>query len=75
MEYLVVRFGAASERRGVLVDDNPFGLTNTLIQVEAGTHTITLVPPPDFSPAAQTVVIADTSELAPFTVTFLRTAA
>ena len=70
MEYLVVRFGVPTDRRGVLVNGNPFGQTNTLIQIEAGTHTIALVPPPDFSPPSQTVVIADTSELAPFTVTF-----
>ena len=71
MEYLVVRFGAPTVRRGVLVNGNPFGQTNTLIPIDAGTHTITLVPPPDFSPPTQTVVIADTSELAPLTVTFI----
>jgi len=70
MEFLVVRFGAPTVRRGVLVNGNQFGLTNTLIQIEAGTHTIALAPPPDFSPATRTVVIADTSELAPYTVTF-----
>ena len=72
MEYLVVRFGAPSDRRAVLIDGNPnpFGQTNELIQIEAGTHTITLVPPPDFSPPTQTVVVTGTSELAPCTVTF-----
>ena len=70
MEYLVVRFGAQSDRRGVLVNGNPFGQTNTLIQIEAGTHTIALVSPPDFAPPTQTVVVTGTSELAPCTVTF-----
>ena len=70
MEYLVVRFGAQSDRRGVLVNGNPFGQTNTLIQIDAGTHTITLVPPPNFAPPTQTVVVTGTSELAPCTVTF-----
>ena len=70
MEYLEVRLEPRSVRRGVLVNGNPFGLTNTLIQIEAGTHTVALVPPPDFSPATQTVVVADTSELAPCMVIF-----
>ena len=70
MEYLVVRFGAAGDRRQVLVNGNPFGQTNTLIQIDAGTHTITLVGPPPFSPAAQTVIVRDTAELAPCIVAF-----
>ena len=49
MEYLRVRFGAPTVRRGVLVNGNPFGQTNTLIPIDAGTHTITLViPEPGF---------------------------
>ena len=69
MEYLLVKFETS---RRVLVNDNPFGLTNTVIQIEAGTHTVALVAPPDFSPLAQTVLIANTSPLAPLTVTFHR---
>lgn len=69
MEYLVVRFEAS---RRVLVNDNPFGFTNTIIQVDAGTHQVRLEPPPDFSPLAQTVLVKDTSPLAPLTVTFHR---
>ena len=69
MEYLVVKFESS---RRVLVNDNPFGLTNTVIQIEAGTHTVMLVPPLDFSPVAQTVLIENTSPLDPLTVTFHR---
>jgi hypothetical protein len=69
MEYLAVRFEAS---RRVLVNDNPFGFTNTVIQLDAGTHQITLEPPPDFSPIAQTVMVRDTSPLDPMIVTFHR---
>ena len=69
MEYLVVKFETS---RRVRINDNPFGFTNTVIQIEAGTHTVTLEAPPDFSPLAQTVLIENTSPLAPLTVTFHR---
>ena len=69
MEYLVVRFEAS---RRMLVNDKPSGFTNTVIQLEAGTHEITLTPPPDFSPVTQTIVLKDTSPLAPMIVTFHR---
>ena len=67
MEYLVVRFDRS---RRVVIDGSPFGLTNAIIQVEAGTHTVTLAPPADFAPATLTVVIVETSALAPLTVAF-----
>ena len=54
MEYLVVNF---ERSRRVVVNGNPFGLTNTVIQIEAGTHTVTLEAPPDFSPLTQMVLI------------------
>ena len=69
MEYLLVNF---ERSRRVPINGNPFGFTNTVIQIEAGTHTVTLEPPPDFSPLAQTVLIVNTSPLAPLTVTFHR---
>ena len=67
MEYLVVKFDRS---RRVVIDGSPFGLTNTVIQIEAGTHTVTLAPPADFSPATLTVVAVETSALAPLTVAF-----
>ena len=69
MEYLLVKFETS---RRVRINDNPFGFTNTVIQIEAGTHTVGLEAPPDFSPLAQTVLIQNTSPLAPLTVTFHR---
>jgi PEGA domain-containing protein len=68
MEYLVVKFDRS---RRVVIDGSPFGSTNTVIQIEAGTHTITLAPPADFSPPTPlTVVIVDTSVITPLTVSF-----
>jgi hypothetical protein len=69
VEYLLVWFEAS---RRVVVNKSPSGFTNTIIQVDAGTHTVTLEPPPDFSPVAQTVLLKNTSPLAPLTITFHR---
>jgi hypothetical protein len=67
MEFLVVRFPRS---RRVLVDDEFNGRTNELIQLEAGTHTVSLGPPPNFTPESRRVVLKDTTELTPREVTF-----
>jgi hypothetical protein len=67
MEYLVVRFPRS---RRVLVDDELNGRTDELIQLEAGTHTISLGPPPSFTPESRRIVLKGTSELTPREVTF-----
>ena len=67
MEYLVVRFPRI---RRVLVDDEFNGRTNELIQLDAGTHTISLGPPPNFTPESRRVVLKDTAEQKPKEVTF-----
>jgi outer membrane biosynthesis protein TonB len=67
MEYLVIRFG---DRRPVLISGVPCGNTNELIQVEAGTHRISLGDAADFSPAVQKVVVRKTTVLTPMTVEF-----
>jgi hypothetical protein len=42
-----------------------------LIELEGGTHTVSLEPPPpDFTPKSQVVILKDTSPLAPMEVTF-----
>ena len=69
MEYLLVKF---ERSRRVLINGNPFGFTNAIIQIEAGTHTVSLEAPPDFSPLEQTILVQATSALAPLTVTFHR---
>src|SRR5437763_1694542 len=47
MEFLKVIF---FEERGVLVNGKRSGKTNLVIEIEAGTHTISLAPPTDFKP-------------------------
>ena len=69
MEYLLVNF---ERSRRVLIDGNPLGFTNAIIQLDAGRHTISLEVPPDFSPLTQTVQVEATSALDPLTVTFHR---
>jgi hypothetical protein len=70
MEFLLVHFPGSSRR--VKIDGDFNGRTEELIQIEAGTHTISLGPPPNFTPKQQTVLIEDTSALQPFEVTFKR---
>lgn len=69
MEYLKVNF---LKERGVLVNGNQSGKTNLVIEIEAGTHTISLAPPPDFSPREINVTLEpnQTSPLSPQEVTF-----
>ena len=67
MEYLVVWF---SQSRPVLIDGEINGRTGELIELEAGTYTVSLGPPPNFTPASQQVVLKDTSVLEPKEVEF-----
>lgn len=62
MEYLVVRF---PQSRPVKIDGEFNGRTGQLIELEAGTYTISLGPPPNFAPESQQVVLKDTSALNP----------
>lgn len=70
MEYLLVHFARS---RRVMVDGEFNGRTEDLIELETGRHTITLGPPPNFTPTEQTVVLKGTSALAPCEVTFAPT--
>jgi hypothetical protein len=67
MEYLVVRF---PEPRKVTVDGFISGATGTLLQVDAGPHTIALDPPTGYRPHRQTVVLVGTTALNPSVITF-----
>ncbi|TMB71137.1 MAG: hypothetical protein E6J54_12945 [Deltaproteobacteria bacterium] len=69
MEFLKVIF---FEERGVLVNGKQSDKTNLVIEIEAGTHTISLAPPTDFKPKKIKVVLeADqTGPLSPKEVTF-----
>lgn len=67
MEYLIVHFPRS---RRVKVDGEFHGQTEELIELEAGTHMITLGPPPNFTPSEQRIVLKNTSPLSPREVTF-----
>ena len=67
MEYLLVHF---SRSRRVKVDGAFQGRTNELLELEAGTHTVTMGPPANFTPLEQTVLLQETSPLSPCEITF-----
>jgi hypothetical protein len=69
MEFLKVTF---PEDRGVKIDGRPAGdkKTNVTLEVEAGTHTVTLEPPDDFTPLTQTVLLKDTTSIKPMEICF-----
>ena len=56
MEYLIAIF---EDDRQVIIDKKPQGRTNQVIEVESGTHTVTLEKPPfDFQPKEITLILA-----------------
>jgi hypothetical protein len=67
MEFLLINY---PWERGVVIDGVEAGLTNHLITLAAGTYTVSLVPPEDFFPADQDVVVKGTSPLRPREVEF-----
>lgn len=69
-EFILVEF---DEKREVLIDGNASGqYTGEVIEVEAGTHTISLDGDSDFEPATQDVSPSGTSPIAPLKVVFTR---
>lgn len=56
--------------RRVKVDGLFHGRTGELLELEAGTHTVTLGPPPNFSPPERTIVLRETSPLSPRELAF-----
>ncbi|MGO9612920.1 MAG: hypothetical protein ACLPX5_07795 [Dissulfurispiraceae bacterium] len=68
MEYLLVRF---VDTRHVKVDNVLQGLTNEVIELEEGTHYISLSSPPsDFKPLEVKKTLSGTSSLSPMEVIF-----
>lgn len=67
MEYLVVHFPRS---RRVKVDDEFNGRTEDLIELEAGSHIVTLGPPDNFIPGERRLILKDTSELEPREISF-----
>ena len=71
MEYLLVNF---PDDREVLIDAIIQGRTNETIEVEKGTHSISLKSPPqNFKPTQKKIILAGTSALTPQEVTFAKT--
>ena len=64
MEYLIVTF---ADDRQVVIDGRPQGRTNEVIELEGGTHLVTLqVPPYDFQPEEEVLIILEeTTALSP----------
>ena len=67
MEYLLVHF---ERSRRVKVDDEFNGRTEVVIELEAGTHVVSLGPPDNFKPGEQRIVLKNTSQLSPREITF-----
>ena len=69
-EYILVKF---DEIREVIIDGVASGYnTDDVIELEPGTHTISLVGSPDFTPTQQDVTPSETSPLQPQEVNFSR---
>jgi hypothetical protein len=69
MGFLKVNFPS---KRAVLVNGNRSGKTNVVIEIQNGTHTISLAPPPDFKPNRITIILEPNGSgpLSPQEVTF-----
>ena len=67
MQYLLVTF---PEQRTVIIDDIEQGMTNELLELEAGTHTATLALPHDLAPDMREFILRRTSELNPKVIRF-----
>jgi len=64
MEYVIVTF---KDDRELVIDGKPQGRTNQVIELERGTHIITLkAPPSDFRPDKEvTIILEETTALSP----------
>ena len=67
MEYLIVH---CPRSRRVKVDDEFNGRTDELIELEPGSHVVTLGPPDNFTPYERRLVLKETSELEPREISF-----
>lgn len=67
MEYLLVQFSGI---RRVLVDGEPNGHTGEVIELEAGTYSVSLGPPADFTPSRRRIVLSGTNALEPREMSF-----
>ena len=66
-EFLKVSF---PEPRDVLINGEINGETNTLLELDEGRYTVSLAPPPDFTPEQQPVDLQDTCMATPKEIEF-----
>jgi hypothetical protein len=67
MEYLLVSF---AEARRVIINETVQGMTGELLELEEGTHRITLEGAQDFIPGMREIILRRTSVLNPRVVCF-----
>lgn len=67
MEYLLVKF---AESRSVIVDEITEGMTNKILELEAGNHVVSIEGPPDFTPECFEFILRNTSESSPRVISF-----
>lgn len=69
MEYVIVTF---LTDRLVYIDDEEGGYTNERLKVDAGTHVFALGNLQNFHPSQRTVMVRNTTPLAPLEIPFYR---
>ena len=62
-----------AESRGVIVDEITEGKTNLVLELEVGSHVVTLDGSSDFSPELREFILRNTSELCPKVIDFEKT--
>lgn len=67
MEYLLVHFPRS---RRVKIDDEFNGRTEEVIELESGTHIVSLGPPDNFTPSEVKIVLKNTNPISPLEVNF-----
>lgn len=61
------------ENRELIVGGEKQGTTNQTVELPAGTHTLALGPPQDYTPLMMKIVLKDTTVLSPMEVRFEKT--
>jgi len=56
--------------RQVLINGEPMGNTNVLLELEGGEYTVTLTPPEDYTPPRHQINLRHTSALNPLVIEF-----